>query len=70
MPLPGLSRIHALHPGPPAPHFDDPSTTIDSGRNFREGQEFEKALPLCDEAIALGLGKVYAPKRLSIERMM
>jgi len=31
--------------------------------------EFEKALSLCDEAIALGLGKVYAAKRTSIERM-
>ena len=32
--------------------------------------EFEKALALCDEAIALGLGNVYAAKRASIERMM
>ena len=32
--------------------------------------EFEKALSLCDEALALGFGKVYAAKRASIERMM
>ena len=32
--------------------------------------EFEKALALCDQAIALGLGKVYAAKRTSVERMM
>jgi hypothetical protein len=32
--------------------------------------EFEKALVLCDAAVALGLGKVYAAKRASIERMM
>lgn len=32
--------------------------------------EFEKALALCDEAIGLGLGKVYAAKRASLERMM
>lgn len=32
--------------------------------------EIEKALTLCDEAIALGLGKAYAAKRASIERMM
>lgn len=32
--------------------------------------EFEKALALCDEAIALGLGPVYIAKRTSIERMM
>lgn len=32
--------------------------------------EFEKALALCDEAIALGFTKVYAAKRASIERMM
>jgi hypothetical protein len=32
--------------------------------------EFEKAVELCDEAIGLGLGKVYAAKRASIERMM
>ena len=32
--------------------------------------EFETALALCDEAIALGLGKIYAAKRASIERMM
>jgi hypothetical protein len=32
--------------------------------------EFEKALTRCDEAIALGLGKVYTAKRASIERMM
>jgi len=31
--------------------------------------EFEKALELCDAAIALGLGKAYAAKRASIERM-
>ncbi len=31
--------------------------------------EFEKALALCDEAIALGLGKAYEGKRASIERM-
>jgi hypothetical protein len=32
--------------------------------------EFEKALALCDQAIALGLGKAYEGKRASIERMM
>jgi hypothetical protein len=32
--------------------------------------EFEEALARCDEAIALGLGKVYEAKRVSIERMM
>jgi hypothetical protein len=32
--------------------------------------EFERALSLCDEAIALGIGKAYAAKRASIERMM
>ncbi len=32
--------------------------------------EFEKAASLCDEAVSLGLGKVYAAKRASIERMM
>jgi hypothetical protein len=32
--------------------------------------EFEKAIALCDEAIALGAGAVYAAKRGSIERMM
>ena len=31
--------------------------------------EFEQALALCDRAIALGLGKAYAAKRASIERM-
>ncbi len=31
--------------------------------------EFEHALNLCDQAVALGLGKVYAAKRASIERM-
>ena len=31
--------------------------------------ELEKALSLCDEAIVLGLAKVYAAKRASIERM-
>ena len=31
--------------------------------------EFQKALCLCDEATALGLGKAYASKRASIERM-
>jgi hypothetical protein len=36
---------------------------------FDDG-EFEKALTLCDEAIALGLGKVYSAKRASIERLM
>lgn len=39
------------------------SLAIDDG-------EFEKALALCDEAIVLDLGKVYAAKRASIERMM
>lgn len=39
------------------------SLAIDDG-------EFEKALALCDKAIALGLNKVYAAKRASIERMM
>ena len=32
--------------------------------------EFERALALCDAAIALGLGKVYIAKRASIERML
>ena len=32
--------------------------------------EFEQALSLCDQATALGLGKVYAAKKASIERMM
>ena len=32
--------------------------------------EFEKAVSLCDEAIALGLSKAYAAKRASIERMI
>ena len=32
--------------------------------------EFERGLALCDQAIALGLGKAYAAKRASIERMM
>ena len=32
--------------------------------------EFENALALCDQAIGLGLGKVYAAKRVSIERMI
>jgi hypothetical protein len=32
--------------------------------------EFEKALSLCDAATAIGLGKSYAAKRASIERMM
>jgi hypothetical protein len=32
--------------------------------------EFERALALCDQAITLGLGKAYAAKRASIERMM
>jgi hypothetical protein len=32
--------------------------------------DFERALALCDEAIRLGLGKVYAAKRASVERMM
>ena len=32
--------------------------------------EFEKALSLCEEALTLGFGKVYAAKRASIERMM
>jgi hypothetical protein len=32
--------------------------------------EFESALVLCDEAIALGFDRVYKAKRASIERMM
>ena len=32
--------------------------------------EFENALSLCDQAIALGLGKAYAAKKASVERMM
>ena len=32
--------------------------------------EYETALSLCDEALTLGFGKVYAAKRASIERMM
>jgi hypothetical protein len=39
------------------------SLAIDDG-------EYEKALSLCEEAMNLGLGKVYAAKRASIERMM
>jgi hypothetical protein len=31
--------------------------------------EFEQALSLCDAALALGMGKAYAAKRASIERM-
>ena len=37
---------------------------------FIDEGEFEKALSLCDQAIALGFDKVYAAKRASIERMM
>jgi hypothetical protein len=32
--------------------------------------EFEVALAFCDQATALGLGKAYAAKRASVERMM
>jgi hypothetical protein len=32
--------------------------------------ELEKALSFCDEAISLGLGRVYVAKRASIERML
>ena len=32
--------------------------------------DFERALALCDQAIALGMGKAYDAKRASIERMM
>ena len=32
--------------------------------------ELEQALSLCDQAITLGFGKIYAAKRASIERMM
>jgi hypothetical protein len=32
--------------------------------------DFEKAVGLCDKAIALGLNKAYAAKKASIERMM
>ena len=32
--------------------------------------ELEAALALCDQAISLGFGKVYAAKRASIERMI
>ena len=32
--------------------------------------EFERALALCDQALALELGKAYAAKRASIERML
>jgi hypothetical protein len=32
--------------------------------------EFEQAVSLCDEAIAIGLGKAYAAKKATIERMM
>lgn len=39
------------------------SLAIDDG-------EFEAALKLCDEAIALGFGKIYSGKKASIERMM
>ena len=37
---------------------------------FLDEGEFEKAQSLCDQAIGLGLGKVYAAKRDSIARMM
>lgn len=32
--------------------------------------EFDQALALCEQALALGLGKVYAAKKASVERMM
>jgi len=32
--------------------------------------EFEKALAFCDQAIDLGLGRAYAAKKASVERMM
>lgn len=32
--------------------------------------DFDQALALCDQAVALGLGNVYLAKRASIERMM
>ncbi len=32
--------------------------------------EFERALSLCDQAITLGMGKAYAAKKASVERMM
>ena len=32
--------------------------------------DFEKAMAMCDQAIALGMGKAYAAKRASVERMM
>ncbi len=32
--------------------------------------EFDRALSLCDQAIALGFGKAYEAKRASIERMI
>jgi hypothetical protein len=32
--------------------------------------EFEQALSLCDQAISFGLGKTYAAKKASVERMM
>jgi hypothetical protein len=35
-----------------------------------DGGEFEQALALCDEAIAIGMGKAYEAKRGSIERMV
>jgi hypothetical protein len=35
-----------------------------------EEGEYAKALSLCDLAIKMGLGKVYAAKKASIERML
>ena len=40
-----------------------------SGLAIDDG-EVEKALALCDQAITLGLGKAYAAKKASVERMM
>ncbi len=37
---------------------------------FLDEGEFEQALTLCEQAIGLGLGKVYAAKQASIARMM
>lgn len=43
---------------------------LERGIAIRSGRcEFEDALRLCDLAIALGLGGVYARKRTSLERM-
>ena len=44
-------------------------TALDRASDYLPAARAE-TLALCDEAIALGLGNVYAAKRASIERMM